>query len=99
MKTLLIKKIEVDSGCWSVTFQGARDLEKGEMDYDQLGKEICFISGFQDQIMVTGEVILKAGDSITDDFGGQPILGAVRREAVKADFGAAYRPTVDYRDA
>lgn len=100
MKSLQIKKIEVDGDCWSITFAGLkREIEKGDFDLQQLGVDICYISSFGDMIMVAGTVTLKAGDSITDDFGGDAIIGANRAEAIKKDFGAAYRPTVDYRDA
>lgn len=101
MKTLKIKKVQVDvgGGCYSVTFETREEIEKDDYDLDQLGSDITYISSFSDMIVVAGNVTLKAGDSITDDFGGDPIIGANRKDAEKADFGAAYRPIVDYRDA
>lgn len=99
MKTLQIKKIEVDGDCYSVTFNTRETISKEEFDLDQLGPDICYLSSFGDMIMVTGKVMLKAGDSITDDFGGDPIIGEIRADAIETDMGKAYRPTVDYRDA
>ena len=99
MKTLQIKKIEVDGDCYSVTFNTREEIGQEDFDLDQLGPDIAYISSFGDMIVVDGKVTLKAGDSITDDFGGEPIIGDVRKDAVKTDMGKAYRPTVDYRDA
>jgi len=99
METLKIKKIQVDNDCASITFDTREEIGKEDFDLDQLGTDIVYLSSFGDMIMIAGTVTLKAGDSITDDFGGEPIIGENRKEAQKADFGAAYRPTVDYRDA
>lgn len=99
MKTIQIKKIEVDGDCYSVTFDTREEISKTDYDLDQLGPDIAHLSSFGDMIMVAGKVTLKAGDSITDDFGGEPIIGENRKDAVKTDMGKAYRPHVDYRDA
>lgn len=101
MKTLKIKKLEMDRGgdCYAVTFETREEIGKDDFDLDQLGSDITYISSFRDMVMVAGNVTLKAGDSITDDFGGEPIIGETRKDAEKKDFGAAYRPLEDYRDA
>lgn len=97
MRTAKITKIESDNECHSITFANQNDVEGGDFDLDQLGTDILFISGFGDMIMVSGCVTLKPGDSITDEFGGQPILGEVRGQAIKKDF--SIKKDSDYRAA
>ena len=97
MKTLEIKKIEVDGDCASVTFQGGAEIGADDFDLEQLGTDICYLSSFREMIMVAGTVTLKSGDSITDDFGGKPIFGKLRKDAIKTNMSITKES--DYRDA
>lgn len=81
MKTLRITKIETDSDFSSVTFAGGVETDGTDFDLSQLGTDIAYINAGFGSIEVAGTVTLKVGDSITDEFGGQPIFGAVRKEA------------------
>jgi len=97
MKTLKIKKIEQDSDFFSIEFERSVETDGSDFDLDQLGTDIVFISSGPGYVMVVGNVTLKAGDSITDDFGGQPVLGATRTENVQKNMSIVKES--DYRDA
>ncbi len=99
MKTLKIQKVEIcaeDENLVSVHFACPyntypEDFDLGQLgDVSQIGESTCGM------VMVSGAVVLKAGDSITDEFGGQPIIGSIRTEAVKKNF--AIKKSADYRD-
>lgn len=81
MKTLKITKIETDSDFSSVTFAGGVETDGTDFDLAQLGTDIAYINTGFGSIDVAGTVTLKVGDSITDEFGGQPIFGEVRKDA------------------
>ena len=98
MKIAKITKIEVDNGVTAVTFGiNSRQNSPSDFDLEQLGSEMSFISEFNDMAMFNGETNLKVGHSITDEKGGQPIVGEVRGEAVKKSFSIVKES--DYRDA
>ena len=97
MKTLKIKKIEVDGDVAAVTFQMARGQYAEDYDLAQLGEDTSVLSSIEDMVMVSGTVTLKVGDSITDEKGGQPVLGVVRGEAQKINMSIVKES--DYRDA
>ena len=97
MKTLKIKKIETDTDCSSIEFVGGAETDGTDFDLGQLGTDIVFVSSGFGCVMVAGKVTLKVGDSITDDFGGEPVIGAMRGEAILKNFST--RSDSDYRDA
>jgi hypothetical protein len=98
MKIAKITKIEVDNGVTAVTFGiNSRQNSPSDFDLEQLGSEMSFLMEFNDMAMFNGETNLKVGDSITDEKGGQPIIGEVRGEAVKKSFSIVKEN--DYRDA
>lgn len=96
MKTLKIKKITTDNDFSSVEFVGDVETEGNDFDLSQLGENIVFINCGFGSVEVSGTVTLKVGDSITDEFGGQPILGAVRTDAIKKNMSIVAES--DYRD-
>jgi hypothetical protein len=81
MKTLKITKIETDNDFSSVTFAGGAETDGTDFDLSQLGTDIVYINAGFGSVDVAGTVTLKVGDSITDEFGGEPVLGAVRKDA------------------
>lgn len=97
MKTLQIKKIETDTEFSSIEFVGGVETDGSDFDLEQLGTDIVFISSGFGCVMVSGTVTLKAGDSITDDFGGEPVIGTVRREAIHKNMSIVKES--DYRDS
>ncbi len=96
MKTLRIRKIEVDGDCFAVTFAMNRGDYFCDFDLNQLGSDVQILSTCDDMVMAVG-VDLKVGDSITDQQGGQPVLGAVRGEAQPKNMSIVKES--DYRDA
>lgn len=86
MKTARITKIEIDNGVSSITFNLGRNESPSDYELAQLGEYLQLISEFEDMAMFNGETALKVGDSITDDEGGQPIIGEVRSEAEQKSF-------------
>lgn len=96
MKTLKIKKIEQDTDFFSITFEGGFVTEGTDFDLDQLGTDIVFINCGFGSVSVAGNVLLKAGDSITNDFGGEPVLGEKRSENVQKNMSIIKEN--DYRD-
>lgn len=97
MNTLKIKKIEQDGDFFSVEFENGFETEGDDFDLEQLGTDIVFINCGFGAVQVSGSVTLKAGDSITDEFGGAPILGAKRVENVQKNMSIVKES--DYRDA
>lgn len=96
MKTLKITKIETDGDFSSVEFGGV-ETEGKDFDLEQLGTDIVFINCGFGAVQVSGTVTLKVGDSITDEFGGQPVIGAVRGNAIHKNMSIVKES--DYRDA
>lgn len=96
MKILKIKKIEVDGDVAAVTFQKGRNDYFCDFDLNQLGEDVQILSTCEDMVMALG-VTLKVGDSITDEQGGQPVLGEVRGDAIQKNMSIVKES--DYRDA
>ena len=99
MKTLKITKIETDGDFSSVEFGGV-ETEGNDFDLEQLGTDIVFINCGFGAVQVSGTVTLKVGDSITDEFGGQPVIGAVRGNAIKKNMSivSAYSAEDAYKE-
>lgn len=97
MKTLQITKVERDGDIFAVTFALGWNQYASDFDLQQLGNDILVLSSIEDQVMVSGEVTLQAGDSITDEIGGQPVIGVNRQAVIVKDM--SIRKESDYRDS
>ena len=91
MKTnKIIRKQSVNGNdMWTLTFEGP----VCGFDHDQAGN---VLNSMDDQISVTS-TDLEVGDSITDEFGGQPVIGEVHGPSEESYI--VTRKQNDYRDA